>query len=144
MGAETRFGFIRGKVGNTASEFEQPFTRVAVVPVLFDRIRHGLLGEFVLEFEGDDRETVDEERDAQRPLGFVAAVPKLPGNGETVCAKRIFACSFWAMGCRRKNELVGTVPDTVSQHINYAPPRGFPLQPGKELAPCRIIFTQYQ
>lgn len=145
MGAKTRFGFIHGKVGNAVSEFEQPLTRVAVVPVLFDRVRHGLLGEIVLEFEGDDRETVDEEHDVQRPLCFVAAVPKLPGNGETVLCKtflRLFIVGRW--GTVEQSEVVGTVPDTVSQHINGAPFRDFPLQPGEELALCRANSTQCQ
>ena len=45
---------------------------------------HRLLGEAVLQLEGEDRQAVDEEPQVERELGLVAAVAELPGDGEAV------------------------------------------------------------
>ena len=84
MGAEAHLALVHGKVGHAATELKQPLARVTVLLVLPDRIVHRLLGQAVLEFKGEDRQAVDEQPDVQRPLGFVAAVAQLPGNGEAV------------------------------------------------------------
>ena len=84
MGAEAHCALVHGKVGHAAAEREQLLTRVAVLLVLPDRVVHGLLGQAVLEFEGEDRQAVDEQPEVQRPLGFVAAVAQLAGDGEAV------------------------------------------------------------
>ena len=71
-------------MSDAAAMLEKPFARVAVSPVLLDGVVDGLFGEVVLEFEGDDRQAVDEQGDVQRPLRLVAAVAKLPGDGKAV------------------------------------------------------------
>ena len=84
MGTESYLALIHGKVGNTTAELKQLLPWVAVLPVLPDRIVHRLLGQVVLEFEGQDGQAVDEQTDVQRPLGFIAAIVQLAGGGEAV------------------------------------------------------------
>ena len=84
MGAEAHLALVHREVGHTAAEFKQLLTRVAILFVLPDRVVYCLLGQVVLELKGDDRQTVDEQPDVQRSLGFVAAVAQLAGNGEAV------------------------------------------------------------
>ena len=71
-------------MGHAATELKQLLARVAVLLVLLDGVVHRLLGQAVLELEGEDRQAVDEQPDVQRPLGFVAAVAQLAGDGEAV------------------------------------------------------------
>ena len=84
VGAEAHLVLVHGEVGHAATELEQLLARVAVLLVLPGCVLHRLLGEGVLQLEGEDRQAVDEEADVQRPLAFVAAVTKLPGDGEAV------------------------------------------------------------
>ena len=84
MRAEAHFALVHGEVGDAPAQFEQLLPRISVPPVLFDRIVDGLLGEVVLQFEGEHRQSVDEQPDVERPLRIVAAVPDLPGDGEAV------------------------------------------------------------
>ena len=145
VGAEARLGLVHGEVGNAAAELEQLLARVSVPPVLLDRVVHGLLGQVVLELEGDDRQAVDEERDVQRPLRLVAAVAELPGDGEAVLRKAF--PRLLVAGRRRPVEevhIVRAVPDAVAQDLDGAPLRNLALKPRQELAACRTVLVQRQ
>jgi hypothetical protein len=48
-------------VHDAAAELEELLARVAVALVLLDGVLDGLLGEAVLQLEGDQRQAVDEE-----------------------------------------------------------------------------------
>jgi hypothetical protein len=52
---------IHGEMDDAATEFEELLARVAVALVLLDRVVDGLLRQTVLQLEGRDRQTVDEE-----------------------------------------------------------------------------------
>ncbi len=52
--------------------------------ILLHGIAHRLLGEAVLELEGEDGKAVDEESDVECALGAVPAVAELTDNGETI------------------------------------------------------------
>ena len=84
VGAEAHLAVVHREVGHATAEVEEFFLGTAVVFVLLDRVVHRLLGEAVLELEGEDRQAVDEQPDVQRPLGLVAAVAQLPADGEAV------------------------------------------------------------
>ena len=84
MGAEAHLALVHREVRHAAAELEQLLTGIAVLLVLPDRIAHRLLGQAVLELEGENREAVQEEANVQRPLGLVAAVAKLPSDREAV------------------------------------------------------------
>ena len=66
--AELDLVLVHGEVGHTAAELEQFLTRIAVLLVLPDGVVHRLFREVVLQFEGEDRQSVDEKPDIQRPL----------------------------------------------------------------------------
>ena len=141
MGAETHLGLVHREVGDAAAKREQLLVRIAVLLVLPDRVVHRLLGEVVLELEGDDRQAVDEERDVERPLRFVPAVAKLSGDGEAVPLE---AVPRLLVARRRRTveevEVVRAMPDTVAQHLDRAPLGNLALQPRQELAPCRAVL----
>ena len=84
VGAEAHLALIDREVGYAAPEFKQRLARVAVALVLLDRIVRRLLGEAVLQLEGENRQAVDEQPDVQGPLRLVAAVAKLPADREAV------------------------------------------------------------
>lgn len=143
MRAKAHLGFIDGEVGDTAAKLEQFLARIAVPPVLRDRIVHGLFRQIVLELESDDRQAVDEERDIERALGFIAAVAQLPGNGESVLGEALFR--LFVAGSRRaeeKRQIEGAVADARTQNIDCAAPGDFALQPGEELAPGRTVLVE--
>ena len=145
MGAETHLGLVHREVGDTAAKLEQLLVRIAVLLVLPDRVVHRLLGEVVLELEGDDRQAVDEERDVERPLRLVPAVAKLPGDGEAVPLEAVPGL----LVARRRRaveeiEVVRAVLDTVAQHLDRAPLGNLALPPRQELAPSRTVLLQRQ
>ena len=145
MGAEAHLVLVHGEVRHAAAELEQLLARVTVLAVLPDRVVHRLLGQVVLQFEGDDRQAVDEERDIQRPLRLVAAVSKLPGDSEAVLLEALLGLLI--AGRRRaveQVEVVRAVLDAVAQHFDGAPLRDLALQPRQELAPRRPVLVQRQ
>ena len=145
MGAETHLGLVHREVDDATAKLEQLLARIAVLPVLPDRVVHRLLGEVVLQLEGDDRQAVDEERDVERPLRLVPAVAKLPGDGEAVPLE---AVPGLLVARRRRTveqrEVVRAVPDAVAQHLDRAPLGNLALQPRQELAPRRAVLVQRQ
>ena len=130
-------------MGDAAAEREQLFARIAVSPILLDRIAHSLLGEIVLELEGDDRETVDEQRDVQRPLRLVTAVAKLSRDGEAVLLELLPGLRVAGRWCAvEKNKFMRAVADSVPEHIDRAALRDLALQPREELAPGRTVLVE--
>lgn len=75
---------------DAVTEAKQRFLRIAVAPVLFDGIFDFLLGQVVLEFEGDYGQTVDERRQVKREPSFVFRMAELPSDAEDVRGKQGF------------------------------------------------------
>ena len=65
FGAETYPVLVDGHVGGAASGSEEVIPGVAGRLVLLNRVLHRLLGEVVLELEGDERQAVDEKYQVQ-------------------------------------------------------------------------------
>ena len=123
-------------MGDAATKREQIFARIAVSPVLLDRIAHSLLGEVVLELESDDRETVDEQRDVHRPLRFVTAIAKLSRDGEAVLLELIPGLRIAGRGSAvEEREVMRAVADSVPKYIDRASLRDLALQAREILAP---------
>ncbi len=74
MGAHLHALVVNGEVDHATAELEQSLARVTVALILLHSVVDGLLGEVVLEFEGSDRQSVDEEAHVERELRLVAAV----------------------------------------------------------------------
>ncbi len=72
MGAEAHLVVIHREMHHAAPELEQQLLRITVALVLLHRVRHRLLRQAVLEFDGRDRQTIDEDRHVQRQPGLVA------------------------------------------------------------------------
>ncbi|OPY85301.1 MAG: hypothetical protein A4E65_00149 [Syntrophorhabdus sp. PtaU1.Bin153] len=84
VGAEAHLLVIYGEVDNASSELKNPLPWVAVPLVLFNCILDGLFGKAILKLKGRNREAVDEETKVQCPLGLVAAIAQLTGDGKAV------------------------------------------------------------
>ena len=126
---------------DATAALEELLARAAVLPVLPHRVGHRLLREVVLELEGEDGETVDEEPEVERPPRLVPAVAKLAGDGEPV--RREALLRLRVFGRRRaveEVEGVGAVLDPVAEHLNGAPLRDLALQPGEEAASGGAVF----
>ena len=80
LGTETHLVVVHGEMCHTASKLEQLFARVAVALVLLDGVFDRLLGQAVLQLESGDWQTVHEQAEVKRQLGFVAAVAELAGD----------------------------------------------------------------
>ena len=61
-------------MNHAAAKTEELLTRIAVTAVLFHRILHRLFGEAVLQFEGRNRQAIDENSEIERALCLVLAV----------------------------------------------------------------------
>ena len=143
MRAELHFVLVHGEVGHATGEPEELLARVAVLSVLPDRIVRRLLGQVVLELEGDNRQAVDEEPDVERPLGLFPAVAKLPGDGEAVEFEALPGL-FVVGGGRAVEEVqfMSAVLDAVTEHVDGAAPGDLTLQPGQEAAAGRTVFME--
>ena len=120
--AETRLVLVDRKVGHAPPELEEPLAGTAILAVLADSVVHGLFREAVLQLEGEDRQTVDEERDVQRALGLVAAVAQLPSHGEAVLVETLAGRLVALRGTAVEQlEVVWAVADPVAQHVDGAP-----------------------
>ena len=84
MGAELHQLIVHGEVHHATPELEEPLARVAVAPVLLHGVIYRLLRQAVLQLERGDRESVDEEREVERKLRLVPAVPQLARDTEPV------------------------------------------------------------
>ena len=80
--AEQRLALVDGEVGPRSGRNSNSFSRglrscsTASAAVCLVRL--------FFKFEGGDRQAVDEQADVERPLRLVAAVAKLPHDGEAV------------------------------------------------------------
>ena len=90
VGTELDLVLVHGKVGHAAAELEQFLTRVAVLLVLPDGVVRRLFREVVLQFKREDRQSVDEKPDIERPLRLVLAVAKLPDDGDNRFSSKRF------------------------------------------------------
>ena len=75
---------IHGEMSEASAKLEEPLSRVAVTLVLLNGVVDCLLGEAVLQFEGGDRQAVDEQAQVQGKLCVVVAITELPGDAEAV------------------------------------------------------------
>ena len=103
-----------------------------------------MLGEAVLEFEGDDWKAVDEQCQIEGELLVVVAVPQLPGDGEAVLGVALLGqCVAW---CGRAEEQVdvvgGQVVDAFAQDVDDAAVADLVLQPVEELASRVVVLVQ--
>ena len=79
----------------------------------------------------EDGQTVDEQAHVQSKLRFVAAVPQLPGDRESVL--RVSCGGCWVSGRRRaveQVEVVILVLQAVAQKVDGAALRDLTLQAG--------------
>ena len=128
VGAEAHLALVHREVGHASAELEQFLPGVAVLLVLPDRIAHRLLGQAVLELEGENRQAVQEEPNVQRPLGLVAAVAKLPSDREAVLFEALLR--FLVPGRGRAVEqiqVVRPVLDAMPQDVDRAALADLPL-----------------
>ena len=143
MRAELHLALVHGEVGHAAAELEQLLARVAVALVLLDRVGRRLLGQVVLQLEGEHRQAVDEQADVERPLRVVAAVAKLADDGEAVLREAF--PRLRVSGRRRAVEqvqVVRAVLDAVAQHVDGATLGDLALEPGQKLAPRGAVLVQ--
>ena len=74
MRAELHLVVVHREVGEAAAKLEEPLSRIAVPLVLLYGVVHRLLGQAVLQLEGGDGQTVDEQAQVQGKLRVVVAV----------------------------------------------------------------------
>ena len=121
VGAEMDFVLVDREVRHAAPELEEGLAGVAVPLVLPDGVVERLLGEAVLELEGEDGEPVDEESDVQRALGVVAAVAELASDAELVLAEAPLGRLVLGGGrAVEEVEVVGAVLDAVAEDFDGA------------------------
>src|SRR6266542_2787373 len=145
MRAEADFLLVHRKMDHAAAELEQLLARVAVTLVLRHCIRDRLFREAVLQFEGRERQAVDEQRDIESALGLVAAIAKLARDAETVGPILLGGLDV-ASGRRavEEIEMVRAVLDPVPQHVDGAALGDLALQAGEELAPRRAVLREVE
>ena len=146
FGAEAHLALVHREVRHAAAALEELLPRTAVLPVLPDRVVHRLLGEVVLELEGEDGEPVYEEPEIKRPPRLVPAVAKLAGDGEPVRCKKRSSRPRVLGRWRAVEEVqrVRAVLDAVTEHLNDATLRDLALEPRKEAAPGGAFFREVQ
>ena len=143
VGAEVDLVLIDREVRHAATEPEERLARAPVLLVLPDGIVDGLLGEAVLELEGEDRKAVDEQPDVQRALRVVPAVAKLARHGEAVLPKAPPGLLVVGRGRTVEEvEVVGAVPDAVAQDVDGAALGDLALQAGEELAAGGTVLVE--
>ena len=136
---------VHREVGHAAAELEELLARVAVPLVLLHGIAHRLLGEAVLELEGEDGKAVDEESDVECALGIVLAVVELTGDGEAILLEAPLGLLVLGRGGSVEEvEFVGPMPDAVAEDVDGAALRDLALQAGKEPAAGGTVFGQSQ
>ena len=142
MGTEPDLTLIHGEVGQAATEPKQLLARVPVPLVLPDRVAHRLLGQAVLQFEGSDRQAVDEQSQVECLLAPLA-VAELPGNGETVLLEEpLGPLVLGRGGTVAEIQVEGPVLDPVAEQLDGAPLVDLTPEPGQEAAPGRTIFIE--
>lgn len=132
--AELDAGVVYSEVHHAALEGKQLLMRVAVILILLHSVIHVLFGELVLQLEGHDRQTVDENAQIQRQSTSVNRVAQLPGDTEDVFLIHL-RCMDVALGRGQvKHDQVGGISlDTVAEHVNDASLGQFALQAVQEV-----------
>ena len=124
---------VYGEVGEAAPVGEERLARVAVGPVLPDRVLDILAVERALEFGREDRDAVQEQREVEALLALLA-VAELAHDGKEV--GRVQALQLLVEPARgpevRELELAARVLDAVAQHVERPPPADLPRQPAEE------------
>ena len=134
---------VNREVRHAAAELKELLARAPVPLVLPDGVVHRLLGEAVLEFEGEDGEAVDEQSDVQRALGVVPAVAELTGDGEAVLPEASLRLLVLGRGrAVEEVEVVRAVLDAVAENIDGAALRDLALQAGEELATGGAVLVE--
>ncbi len=121
MRAEPHFVVVHHEVRHRAAELEELLAGIAVALVLLHGVLDRLLGEAALQLERGHRQAVDEQAEVERPLGVVAAVAKLPDDGETVLLEA-FLC-LHVPGRRsavEQGQIVRSVLQTVAENVDRA------------------------
>ena len=65
MGAHLDLGVVDRKVHRAATETKLALLRIAVAPVLLDRVTDGLFGQAVFQLERRHRQAVDEQAEVE-------------------------------------------------------------------------------
>ena len=141
LSAHAHLGVVHGEVHHTAAELEQPLARVAVAPVLLDRVLDGLLGQAVLQLEGCDRQAVDKQAQVQRAPAFVGAVGQLARDREAVLRMQC-RCLGIALGRRAVEQVEvagGMVLNALAQHVDDATLADLSRKPAQELEAVQIL-----
>ena len=135
VGTEAHLVVVDREMYDAASELEQFLTRVAVALVLLDRVLDRLLGQAVLQLEGSDRQSVDEQAQVEGQLCVVVAVPELSCDAEPVLliqdSRPLVAGRGRAV---EEIEVVRPVPDTLAQHVYRATLGDLTLEASEEPA----------
>src|ERR1035441_7967360 len=128
---------------NTPTELEQQLSWITVALVLLNGVLNRLFCELVLQLEGGDGESIDENAEIERQLRLVLAIPELASDTEDVCSKLLNRLGVPGGRATVKQIDVGrTVVDALSQDINNTALCDLTLQPGKELQSLRPILHE--
>ena len=143
--AELRLVFVHREMRQAAPKFEQLLPRVPVPLVLLHRVVHRLFRQTVLQLEGRDRQTVDEQAQVQGQRRLVLAVAQLPRHAEAVLSVQLLR--LLVLRRRRAVEHVNVVRPVLHafpHHVNSPALTDLPLQPGQEAPPCWAVAAQVQ
>src|SRR5207253_344030 len=109
------------------------------------RVLDGLPGQIVLQFEGGNRQPIDEQGEIERVRRIIAAVVKLARDREAVGGKPLHRLRV--AGRRRAIEegrLMRPVPDATAQYVDHAALADLALQPRQELLSDRAIVVEVE
>ena len=130
-------------MGGAASGSEEVIPGIAGRSVLLNRVLYRLLGEVVLELEGDERQAVDEKYQVQGEARVPGAVVDLPGHGEAVLRVEGCGCLVaWAGSAVEEAYGVLTMLDALSEDVDDAVVRYLPLETVEELAAGVVVGVQ--
>ncbi len=108
-------------MGNSAAQFKEALTRVAVSLVLKDGIMRSLFGEAVFQFKGEDWQAIDEQHKIKGTPRFVTAVAQLTSEAETVLFVEDPSLFVLARGGAIKEfNMMRSMVDAMAKHIHDA------------------------
>ena len=142
--AKTHLGIIHCHMRHAAPRLEQQLLRVARVLVLDNGIGHRLLGQRILQLEGQHRQAVDEDHQVQL-IAQIVAVAHLPGDAEDVLAEGILCGIITRRGQQPVQiDVYRPVVHTRAQHIHHSTFGDLALQPVQKLGAPDPIRLQFQ
>ena len=145
FGAETYPVLVDGHVGGAASGSEEVIPGIAGRSVLLNRVLYRLLGEVVLELEGDERQAVDEKYQVEGEARVLGAVVDLPGHGEAVLRVEGCGCLVaWAGSAVEQAYGVLTMLDALSEDVYDASVLDLVLEPVRELVSGVVVGVQVE